>query len=88
MSHPYKDFPSQMRNESVPTSIPPKPRILLVEDETLLRGHLARVLSGEYTVDTAGNGTEALVNLEAPLHPPILSANATASILQDVEIAK
>ena len=42
------------------TSIPPKPRILLVEDETLLRGHLARVLSDEYIVDTAGNGREAL----------------------------
>jgi PAS domain S-box-containing protein len=42
------------------TSIPPKPRILLVEDEILLRGHLARVLSDEYIVDTAGNGREAL----------------------------
>src|SRR6195256_4024488 len=49
-----------MHNGSVPTSIPPKPRILLVEDETLLRGHLARVLSDEYIVDTAGNGKEAL----------------------------
>jgi len=38
----------------------PKPRILLVEDEAVLRGHLARVLSDEYTVDTAGNGQEAL----------------------------
>src|SRR3984893_9174784 len=42
------------------TSIPPKPRILLVEDEILVRGHLARVLSDEYIVDTAGNGREAL----------------------------
>jgi len=49
-----------MHDGSVPTSIPPKPRILLVEDETLLRGHLARVLSDEYVVDTAGNGKEAL----------------------------
>jgi signal transduction histidine kinase len=49
-----------MHDGSVPTSIPPKPRILLVEDETLLRGHLARVLSDEYIVDTAGNGKEAL----------------------------
>jgi signal transduction histidine kinase len=49
-----------MHNASAPTSIPPKPRILLVEDETLLRGHLARVLSDEYIVETAGNGKEAL----------------------------
>ncbi|MFL6606507.1 MAG: response regulator [Steroidobacteraceae bacterium] len=48
-----------MHNRGIPTSVP-KPRILLVEDETLLRGHLARVLSDEYVVDTAGNGKEAL----------------------------
>jgi hypothetical protein len=35
-----------------------------------------------------GDDTEALVNLEAPLYPPVLGENATASILQDVEIAK
>src|SRR5207248_2627378 len=50
----------QMHNGDVPTSIPPKPRILLVEDEVLLRGHLERVLCDEYIVDTAGNGKEAL----------------------------
>jgi PAS domain S-box-containing protein len=49
-----------MHDGAVITSIPPKPRILLVEDETLVRGHLARVLSDEYIVDTAGNGREAL----------------------------
>jgi len=37
-----------------------KPRILFVEDEATLRGHLAAELSDEYTVDTAGNGIEAL----------------------------
>lgn len=37
-----------------------KPRILLVEDEVILRDHLARALSDEYVVDTAGNGREAL----------------------------
>jgi DNA-binding response OmpR family regulator len=58
-----------MHNGSVPTSIPPKPRILLVEDETLLRGHLARVLSDEYVVDTAGNGKEALESVMRS--PPI-----------------
>ena len=49
-----------MHDGAVITSIPPKPRILLVEDETLIRGHLARVLSDEYIVDTASNGREAL----------------------------
>jgi PAS domain S-box-containing protein len=38
----------------------PKPRILFVEDEATLRGHLAAELSNEYVVDTAGNGLEAL----------------------------
>jgi DNA-binding response OmpR family regulator len=38
-----------------------KPRILFVEDEATLRGHLARELSDEYLVDTAGSGTEALL---------------------------
>jgi CheY-like chemotaxis protein len=55
-----KELASQMHNADVLTSIPPKPRILLVEDDTLLRGHLAQVLSDEYIVDAAGNGKEAL----------------------------
>jgi signal transduction histidine kinase len=37
-----------------------RPRILLVEDETAVREHLAGVLSDEYVVATAGNGREAL----------------------------
>jgi PAS domain S-box-containing protein len=49
-----------MHNGGLPTSGDAKPRILLVEDEAVLRGHLARVLSDEYLVDTAGNGKEAL----------------------------
>src|ERR1700761_4532800 len=39
---------------------PGKPRILFVEDEETLRSYLAEQLSDEYTVDTAGNGLEAL----------------------------
>ena len=49
-----------MHNGELPPPAPSKPRILLVEDEAVLRGHLARVLSDEYIVDTAGNGQEAL----------------------------
>lgn len=37
-----------------------KTRILFVDDEAILREHLAQVLSDDYRVDTAGNGTEAL----------------------------
>ncbi len=37
-----------------------RPRILFVEDEAVLREHLAQVLSADYYVDTAGSGTEAL----------------------------
>ena len=49
-----------MHNGELPPPAHSKPRILLVEDEAALRGHLARVLSDEYIVDTAGNGQEAL----------------------------
>jgi PAS domain S-box-containing protein len=49
-----------MHNGELPPPATSKPRILLVEDEAVLRGHLARVLSDEYIVDTAGNGQEAL----------------------------
>lgn len=38
-----------------------KPRLLFVEDEAILREHLAEKLSDEYIVDTAGNGNEALL---------------------------
>jgi PAS domain S-box-containing protein len=38
-----------------------KPHLLFVEDEATLREHLAERLSDEYTVGTAGNGTEALL---------------------------
>lgn len=39
----------------------PKPRILFVEDEVTVREHLAEILSNDYWVTTAGNGTEALL---------------------------
>jgi len=76
-----------MHNESVPTSIPPKPRILLVEDETLLRGHLARVLSDEYTVDTAGNGQEALESvMSSP--PALVVTDIVMPELDGIELLK
>ena len=49
------------------TSGSPKPRILIVEDDVLLCRSLRRLLSDEYTVETASNGREALsVVLQAP----------------------
>src|SRR5579859_7416019 len=56
-----------MHNGEVPTWVSPKPRILLVEDDVFLCGHLARVLSDEYVVETAGNGRQAL---ESVMHSP------------------
>jgi PAS domain S-box-containing protein len=45
----------------------PKPRILVVEDDVSLCRSLRRLLSDEYTVDTASNGREALsAVLQAP----------------------
>jgi PAS domain S-box-containing protein len=38
-----------------------KPRLLFVEDEAVLREHLAERLSDQYIVDTAGNGNDALL---------------------------
>src|SRR5258708_36257820 len=38
-----------------------KPHLLFVEDEATVREHLAERLSDEDTIDTAGNGTAALL---------------------------
>jgi PAS domain S-box-containing protein len=38
-----------------------KPHLLFVEDEATVREHVAQRLSDDYRVDTAGNGTEALL---------------------------
>jgi PAS domain S-box-containing protein len=76
-----------MHNGDVLTSSPPKPRILLVEDETLLRGHLARVLSDEYIVDTAGNGKEALESvMRSP--PALVVTDIVMPELDGIELLK
>jgi signal transduction histidine kinase len=59
-----------MQDGEIPTVVSQKPRILLVEDEIFVRGHLARVLSDEYIVETAGNGREALESVTRS--PPAL----------------
>jgi DNA-binding response OmpR family regulator len=50
-----------MSENDDPVAKAAKPRILFVEDEAVLREHLARRLSDEYIVDTAGNGNDALL---------------------------
>ena len=76
-----------MHNGSALTSIPPKPRILLVEDEIPLRGHLARVLSDEYIVDTAGNGKEALESvMRSP--PALVVTDIVMPELDGIELLK
>jgi PAS domain S-box-containing protein len=78
---------SAMHDRDIPTPVPSKPRILLVEDETLLRGHLARVLSDEYIVDTAGNGREAL---EAVMRasPALVVTDIVMPDLDGIELLK
>jgi PAS domain S-box-containing protein len=51
----------RMFEDETPAAVPPKPRLLFVEDEATLREHLAQRLSDDYVVDTAGNGNEALL---------------------------
>ncbi len=70
-----------MSDLDFPTSSLAKPRILLVEDEATLREHLARTLSDEYVVETAGNGREAL---RAVLkNPPLLVV--TDIVMPDID---
>jgi len=76
-----------MHNGGLPTPDTPKPRILLVEDETVLRGHLARVLSDEYIVDTAGNGKEALESvMRAP--PALVVTDIVMPTVDGIELLK
>jgi PAS domain S-box-containing protein len=76
-----------MHNGGDQTPIPTKPRILLVEDETLLRGHLARVLSDEYIVDTAGNGKEALESVMR-CAPALVVTDIVMPELDGIELLK
>ncbi|HEX5460089.1 MAG TPA: response regulator [Steroidobacteraceae bacterium] len=64
-----------------------KPRILFVEDEPMLREHLAEALSEEYCVDTAGTGKEALtVVLRAK--PDLVVTDIVMPEMDGVELLK
>jgi PAS domain S-box-containing protein len=76
-----------MHKGGAPTSIAAKTRILLVEDESLLRGHLARVLADEYIVDTAGNGKEALESvMRSP--PALVVTDIVMPHIDGIELLK
>ncbi len=51
-------------------SVEPGARILVVDDNADMRGYLEKLLSARWTVETAGDGVQALAQAEA--HPPDL----------------
>jgi PAS domain S-box-containing protein len=64
-----------------------KPRILLVEDEATLREHLARTLSDDYVVDTAGDGREALRAVLQAL-PELIVTDIVMPDIDGIELLK
>lgn len=64
-----------------------KPRILFVEDEPMLRAHLAEALSEDYCVDTAGTGTEALTVL-LRAKPDLVVTDIVMPEMDGVELLK
>lgn len=64
-----------------------KPRILFVEDEPMLRAHLAEALSEEYCVDTAATGKEALTVL-LRARPDLVVTDIVMPEMDGVELLK
>jgi PAS domain S-box-containing protein len=64
-----------------------KPRILFVEDEPMLRAHLAEALSEEYCVDTAATGREALTLL-LRAKPDLVVTDIVMPEMDGVELLK
>src|SRR5580692_9925704 len=60
-AHEFPMSPDPMSDQGMPKEAAPKQRLLFVEEEATLREHLAKRLSDEYIVDTAGNGNDALL---------------------------
>ena len=56
-----------------------KPRILLVEDEAVIRDHLAHALADEFVVDTATDGEQALL---------LVLANRPNLIVTDITVVE
>src|SRR3954454_2318687 len=64
-----------------------KARILLVDDEATIRDHLARALSDEYHVDTAGDGEQAL-QLILAVPPDLVVSDIVMPRLGGIELLK
>ncbi len=68
-------------------SAKPRHRILLVEDEALIRGYLTRALSDEYIVDTAEDGANALVAIRQT-RPELVITDVVMPGLGGIELLK
>lgn len=64
-----------------------KARILFVEDEKILREHLAEQLSGEYDVETAGDGEQALLAV-LRRRPDLIITDLLMPALDGIELVK
>src|SRR5438128_10064758 len=87
LRHAIGEARSAMQDEDTLTSGAPKLRILLVEDERTQREQLARALSDEYIVDTAGSGTEALKAVMRVL-PALIVTDIVMPDLDGIELLK
>lgn len=76
-----------MRSGQICAAAPLKPRILLVEDEPLLCGRLAQLLSDEYLVETAPNGREALSAIMRTL-PALVLTDIVMPGVDGIELLK
>jgi PAS domain S-box-containing protein len=64
-----------------------KPRILLVEDEAVIRDHLAQALADEFIIDTATNGEQALLSVLAD-RPDLIVTDIVMPTLDGVELVR
>src|SRR6202043_1183950 len=76
-----------MSENEMPGANAPKSRLLFVEDEAILREHLAQRLSDEYVVDTAGNGNEALLSVMRA-KPALVVSDIVMPDMDGVELLK
>ncbi|MCP4149653.1 MAG: hybrid sensor histidine kinase/response regulator [bacterium] len=64
-----------------------KKRILVVDDENIVRRFLKTILEEEYTIDTAGNGKEALEKLPV-FNPDLIILDVTMPVMDGFETCK
>jgi PAS domain S-box-containing protein len=64
-----------------------RPRILFVEDDSAVRGHIATMLADEFVIDTAGDGIDALKVL-LRLRPDVVATDIVMPELNGIEFLK